>query len=231
MARCRPSSKRRTPLPRNRVAVKLVQPWPDGYTVNARSPYGPRIHPITKRRTFHHGIDVAMPVGTQLTAPADGIVAHKGKSPSGGHTLILRHDNNLHTVYYHLQSPSPLPVGHKVSTGDPIAKSGNTGASTGPHLHLEVRRSRKWGDTQDPQPFIVPRTVEPEPVQPLAEPVQPEPLQPEPVTPQPVTPTPRPEPVKLPSRPTPLLPSVRPTKQQAMSAKLRALFAGRRNLK
>lgn len=217
--------------------MKLVQPWPDGYTVNARSPYGPRIHPITKRRTFHHGIDVAMPVGTQLTAPADGVVAHKAddwhakphwqrQRDTGGNTLIVKHAPDLYTAYYHLQSPSPLPVGHKVSTGDPIAKSGNTGASTGPHLHLEVRRSRKWGDTQDPQPFIVPRTVEPEAVQPVAKPVQPEP-----VTPQPVTPTPRPKPVKLPSRPTPLLPSVPPTKQQAMSAKLRALFAGRRNLK
>ena len=202
--------------------MKLQKPWPDGYTINARSPYGPRVHPITKRRTFHHGVDVALPVGTQLTAPADGVVAHKGKSVSGGHTLILKHDNNLHTVYYHLQSGSPLAVGQKVSTGDPIAKSGNTGASTGPHLHFELRRSRKWGDTLDPQPHFEAARLEPANVQP-----EPEPVQPAPVIPKPVTP----EPVKTQPRPVPLLPPVRPTTKTEMSAKLRAFFSGRRNLK
>ena len=135
--------------------MRLVQPWPDPYTINKRSPYGPRVHPITGKRTFHHGIDVAMPVGTRLTAPAPGTVVHKGNNGSGGVTLIIRHEGNMHTVYYHLQKPSPHAIGARVNTGDFIAYSGNTGASTGPHLHFELRRSRTWGDTIDPASHIV----------------------------------------------------------------------------
>jgi murein DD-endopeptidase MepM/ murein hydrolase activator NlpD len=138
--------------------LRLVQPWPDGFTINARSPYGPRVHPITGKRTFHHGIDVAMPVGTPLRAGADGVVAHKGSAGSGGVTLILKHANNMHTVYYHLQKPSALRVGAPVKAGDIVAYSGNTGASTGPHLHYELRKSRNWGDTIDPAPHIVRET-------------------------------------------------------------------------
>ena len=134
--------------------MKLQIPWPDGYSVNKRSPYGPRVHPITRRRKFHHGIDVALPKGSILKAPADGEVVHKGFSKSGGNTLILKHAKDLYTVYYHLQKPSALAVGAKVVQGDPIALSGNTGASTGPHLHFEVRKSRRWGDTVDPMPFF-----------------------------------------------------------------------------
>jgi murein DD-endopeptidase MepM/ murein hydrolase activator NlpD len=143
--------------------MKLSQPWPEAYTVNAGSPYGPRKrHPITGKSTFHHGVDVAMPVGTPLTAPADGVVVKKGNGPSGGVTLILKHEDNRHTVYYHLQKPSHLAKGATVKRGDLIAYSGNTGASTGPHLHMEVRRSARWGDTVDPMPYLqAEETVEP----------------------------------------------------------------------
>jgi murein DD-endopeptidase MepM/ murein hydrolase activator NlpD len=135
--------------------VKLQQPWPDPYQVNKRSPYGPRVHPITGKRTFHHGVDVALPNGTPLTAPADGVVVHKNRTASAGFNLILRHEGTWHTVYYHLQKPSHLALGATVKTGDNIALSGNTGASTGPHLHWELRKSRTWGDTVDPMPYLV----------------------------------------------------------------------------
>jgi hypothetical protein len=135
--------------------VKLSQPWPEGYNINARSPYGWRRHPITGRRTFHHGVDVALPVGTPLTAPADGIVTHKGQGGSGGVTLILKHADDLFTVYYHLQKPSHLPKGSRFQRGQVIAQSGNTGASTGPHLHWEVRSpNSRWGTTVDPVPYL-----------------------------------------------------------------------------
>ena len=134
--------------------MRLSKPWPDGYAINAKSPYGNRVHPITKRKSFHHGVDVAMPVGTQLTAPAYGVVVKKGKSDSGGFTLIIQHADNIYTVYSHLQKPSHLALKAKVAEGDPIALSGNTGASTGPHLHFEVRKSSKWGDTLDPVQFL-----------------------------------------------------------------------------
>ena len=163
--------------------MRLVQPWPDPYTINKRSPFGPRRHPITGKTTMHNGIDVGMPVGTRLTAPAPGTVVHKGNNGSGGVTLIIRHEDNMHTVYYHLRRPSPHAIGATVNTGDFIAESGNTGASTGPHLHFELRNSRKWGDTIDPAPYIVkpaPVVPEPEPVEELPEPQpvpQPEPVQ------------------------------------------------------
>ena len=170
--------------------MRLSQPWPEGYTVNARSPFGWRVHPITGKRTFHHGVDVALPVGTPLTAPADGVVVKKGNGPSGGVTLILKHEDNRHTVYYHLQKPSHLLKGTRVERGELIAYSGNTGASTGPHLHMEVRRSARWGDTVDPMPYFqaeeTPEPVKPEPVE-IPKPLPPGvPInKPEPVRPKP----------------------------------------------
>jgi murein DD-endopeptidase MepM/ murein hydrolase activator NlpD len=134
--------------------MRFYNPWPEPYTINARSPWGPRRHPITRKQSFHHGIDVAMPIGTPLIAGADGTVAHKGNGASGGHVLILRHAGNFHTVYYHLKEASHKRLGEPVKAGDIVAMSGNTGRSTGPHLHFEVRRSRKWGDTIDPQPLL-----------------------------------------------------------------------------
>jgi hypothetical protein len=210
--------------------VYLSQPWPEGYTINARSPYGPRVHPITGKRTFHHGVDVALPVGTPLTAPADGVVVKKGNGPSGGVTLILKHEDNRHTVYYHLQKPSHLAKGEKVKRGDLIAYSGNTGASTGPHLHWELRKSARWGDTVDPVPYLQEPPVEPT--------VEPEPVQPTP-RPDPVEPTPRPDPVEPKPRPEPVKPVERPTVQckpkhripTPLSAKLQAFFNFRRNMR
>ena len=98
---------------------------------------------------------MALPDGTPLTAPADGVVVHKGSGPSGGITLILKHSDDLFTVYYHLSKPSHLLKGSRFEAGEVVAHSGNTGQSTGPHLHWEVRRSRRFGDTKDPVPFLV----------------------------------------------------------------------------
>lgn len=134
--------------------MKLEQPWPPSYSINKNSPFGWRRDPITGARKFHHGIDVALPQGTPLTAPADGVVVHKGSGASGGNTLIIKHASNLFTVYYHLARPSDLPKGARVKTHDVIAYSGNTGRSTGPHLHMEVRKSQRWGDTVDPVPYL-----------------------------------------------------------------------------
>lgn len=124
---------------------------------------------------MHHGVDVALPIGTPLIAGADGTVAHKGAGASGGYTLIIRHEGNFHTVYYHLNKPSHRHIGEQVKAGDKVAESGNTGASTGPHLHFEVRpRSRQWGQTDDPEKYLIgpyrkptvqPDILEPAPVE------------------------------------------------------------------
>jgi hypothetical protein len=189
--------------------MRLVKPWPDGYTVNKRSPYGPRVHPITGKRTFHHGVDVALPVGTPLTAPAPGTVVHKAHTSSAGNNLIIRHEGTWHTVYYHLHKPSPFRVGDTVTTGEVIGFSGNTGASTGPHLHWELRKTRTWGDTVNPMDYVVKELPNvPEFVMPTPE----APQIPETITPSqpPKRPTPPARPVNLPKRfpVTPLSPGL-----------------------
>jgi hypothetical protein len=143
--------------------MKLQQPWPEGYSVNARSPYGFRKHPITGRRTFHHGVDVA---GVFLvTSAADGVVRHVGadwhslspagkKRQSGGNTVGIEHGAGLWTFYYHGKHQTKLRVGERVKAGEFIFTSGTTGGSTGNHLHFETRRSRRWGDTMDPVPLL-----------------------------------------------------------------------------
>lgn len=133
--------------------ARLRNPWPEGYTINTRSRFGWRVHPITGKRTFHHGVDVAgqFPV----TAAADGKVTKVGWSPSGGgHTVLIDH-GDLVTVYYHGAHKTALKVGQKVKAGEFIYTSGTTGASTGNHLHFETRRpGGKWGDTLNPEDFL-----------------------------------------------------------------------------
>ena len=184
--------------------MKLSEPWPEPYTVNARSGFGWRVHPITGKRKFHHGVDVAAPTGTPLTAPADGVIVHKGAGGSGGYTLIIKHAPDLYTVYYHLAKPSHLLKGTRVQQGERVALVGNTGASTGSHLHFEVRHpTRTWGQTVDPMPYF---EAEETPAQPVAE----APVTPEPVVKQPATP---------------------PKVVKPMSARLRRFFDIRRALK
>lgn len=133
--------------------MKLQQPWPDGYSINERSPYGWRKHPITGRRAFHHGVDVAgvFPV----TAAGDGIVVHVSFSRAGGgHVVIIKHADDLFTVYYHGRDRTSLRKNQRVRAGDFVYMSGNTGASTGPHLHFETRYAQRWGATKDPQIFL-----------------------------------------------------------------------------
>jgi murein DD-endopeptidase MepM/ murein hydrolase activator NlpD len=150
--------------------MRLYNPWPEPYTINPGSRFGMRRHPKTGQIKMHHGVDVALPIGTPLIAGADGTIAHKGSGASGGYTLLIRHAGNFHTVYYHLNEPSHLNIGEPVRAGDRVAFSGNTGASTGPHLHFEVRpRSRQWGQTDDPEKFLIgpfrPGNLEPAPVE------------------------------------------------------------------
>lgn len=155
---------------------RLRTPWPNGYTINKRSGYGYRIHPISRKRAFHHGVDVAG--SFPVTVAADGKVVKVGWAPTGGgHTVLIDH-GDIVTVYYHGAHKTALTVGQQVKAGDFIYTSGNTGASTGAHLHFEVRRpGGRWGDTMNPEDFL-PKPGE-TPQEPLS---QPEPL-PEPVTP------------------------------------------------
>lgn len=106
------------------------------------SDFGMRTHPIHKSKRFHHGIDYALPHGTELTAPASGTVAFAGKKGGYGNTVIIDHGHGLKTVYAHL-SEMRVGEGETVSKNALIGKVGSTGLSTGPHLHFEVRHNDK----------------------------------------------------------------------------------------
>ncbi|ART62083.1 peptidase M23 [Kushneria marisflavi] len=96
-----------------------------------------RHHPITGRISPHKGTDFAMPVGSVVRAPADGRVTKVVSHPLAGKYIVITHDNGYQTRYLHLSKPEVKP-GQRVKMGQEIAKSGNTGRSTGAHLHYEI---------------------------------------------------------------------------------------------
>jgi murein DD-endopeptidase MepM/ murein hydrolase activator NlpD len=112
--------------------------WP------ARGPlssyFGYRSDPFTGVRSFHSGIDIVVDMGTLVKAAMDGRVADVGWNANYGNYVILSHAGGLQTLYGHLSS-FLVKVGDPVSQGTVIAKSGNTGYSTGPHLHFGVYRN------------------------------------------------------------------------------------------
>jgi hypothetical protein len=110
------------------------------------SPFGVRIDPFTDKRRMHKGIDLAAPIGTKVKASAKGTVSFTGIKGGYGKVVILNHGNGYQTIYGHLNS-FLVKKGDKVRQGDFIARSGNTGRSTGPHLHFEVIRD---GSPQKP---------------------------------------------------------------------------------
>jgi murein DD-endopeptidase MepM/ murein hydrolase activator NlpD len=95
----------------------------------------------------HGGIDIGVPEGTPVVAATDGVVTFAGQQSGYGTHVEIRHADGVLTTYSHLSAIS-VAVGQPVKTGQPIAASGNTGHSTGPHLHFEVRPGE--GTTIDP---------------------------------------------------------------------------------
>ncbi|WP_108651274.1 peptidoglycan DD-metalloendopeptidase family protein [Dongshaea marina] len=105
----------------------------------ASSKFGMRENPITKKRERHPGIDLVASMGTPIYAPADGVVEYMRRGKKGyGNFMILNHSFGFTTLYGHL-SKFNVSYGKFVHKGDLIAWSGNSGDSTGPHLHYEVR--------------------------------------------------------------------------------------------
>lgn len=96
-----------------------------------------RLHPVTGRVSPHNGTDFAMPIGTAVIAPANGRVERVANHPAAGRYVVIRHDNGYRTRYLHL-SRALVERGDRIEMGQRIALSGNTGRSTGPHLHYEV---------------------------------------------------------------------------------------------
>ena len=103
------------------------------------SGYGWRIHPITRTRRFHDGIDIAAPAGTPIACGSDGTVVSTGWQGPYGLTVIVDHGSGVSTMYAHLQRGSiRVSPGQRVTRGQTLAGVGSTGWSTGPHLHWTV---------------------------------------------------------------------------------------------
>ena len=116
------------------------------------SGFGLRLDPYTDRQVMHKGIDFAAEAGSDVLAPADGRVVFADRvGTAHGNVMVLDHGYGIQTHYAHLQE-FVAAVGKRVQRGDVIAKAGNTGRTTGAHLHYEVRFN---GIPQDPERFIV----------------------------------------------------------------------------
>lgn len=118
-----------------RVLAALPSRWPVRGAVN--SEYGRRLSPWTGAPEFHGGLDISAERGTPVKAPAPGVVFFAGVQPEYGNTVILDHGNDIKTLYGHLQKVQ-VTQGQHVERGQVIALSGNTGKSSGPHLHYEI---------------------------------------------------------------------------------------------
>ncbi len=116
------------------------------------SGFGERISPITDRLSFHPGVDLAAPYGTEVYAAREGRVVYSGYDPVLGQHIIIEHAGGWSTVYGHL-SLRLVRLNDEVASGMIIGRVGSTGESTGPHLHFEVRNH---GEAQDPA-TLVPR--------------------------------------------------------------------------
>ena len=122
--------------------------WPVDGSVG--SGFGPRIHPISGGSRMHTGVDIGASSGTPIKAADDGIVVMAGPNGGYGNWTLIDHGGGLATGYGH-QSSIGVSRGQRVSRGEVIGRVGSTGASTGPHLHWEVRVN---GNPVDPMRWV-----------------------------------------------------------------------------
>ncbi|OFI07502.1 murein DD-endopeptidase MepM [Clostridium acetireducens DSM 10703] len=113
--------------------------------------YGWREHPVLHTKKFHSGIDIGVPSGTLIYAVADGVVTYSGNMSGYGNVVMINHGDFI-SLYAH-NSSLCVREGQNVKKGDVISYSGNTGMSTGPHLHFEIRKST--GETVDSLSYYV----------------------------------------------------------------------------
>ncbi len=112
--------------------------------------FGYRTHPITKKRDFHRGLDIANDKGTPIYAAADGVIKSAARKRLIGKMIEVDHGYGYKTVYGHLDEYLVKP-GDKVKKGQIIGLMGNTGRSTGPHLHYEIIY---YGKARNPVPYL-----------------------------------------------------------------------------
>ncbi len=117
-------------------SIPNIRPVKGSITSN----FGIRLHPVYHVPLFHAGIDFSVSEGTRVQCTGDGIVAYSGYEKGYGQKVTINHGYGYKTIYAHL-SKSLVRQGQKVKRGDVIALSGNTGVSTGPHMHYEVHKN------------------------------------------------------------------------------------------
>ncbi|WP_258358964.1 M23 family metallopeptidase [Moorella sulfitireducens] len=126
----------------------LPSHWPVSGPVS--SPFGYRDSPFGRREEFHDGIDIAAVYGAEVQAAGNGQVVFAGWMPVYGRAIIIDHGYGLTSMYGH-NSELLVKTGEQVARGQPIARVGSSGRSTGPHLHFQVKLN---GELQDPLKYL-----------------------------------------------------------------------------
>ena len=125
------------------ASIPAIQPVANKDLKRMASGYGYRIHPIYKTRKMHYGMDFSAKTGTEIYATGDGVISKVKKSKRGyGNYVKINHGFGYETLYAHM-SKYIVKRGQKVKRGEVIGYVGNSGISTAPHLHYEVRKDNK----------------------------------------------------------------------------------------
>ena len=120
-----------------RPTITTPQNIPTLNTGVLTSSYGSRVHPVSGKRKLHKGIDIGLPMGTPIYAPADGNVIFSGWKRGYGYVVQIDHNNGYITLFAH-NKVNLVNIGDKVTTATLIAKVGASGVATGPHIHFEI---------------------------------------------------------------------------------------------
>jgi murein DD-endopeptidase MepM/ murein hydrolase activator NlpD len=127
----------------------IGSPFPDNWLPYVSSNFGWRISPITGAKEFHTGVDIALPTGTEIQAGGRGVVLSAGSAGDYGLAVVIEYasagsSRGSATVRYAHCSALLVSAGQEVRAGDPIARVGDTGTSTGSHLHAEVIKDSEF---------------------------------------------------------------------------------------
>jgi len=121
----------------------IGSPFVFNWLPHVTSYYGYRIHPVSGVKDYHEGVDISAPIGTPIKAGGKGVVSRSGLDGGYGLALMIDYGNGVAARYAHC-SALLASVGHEVITGEIIALSGDTGTSTGPHLHMEIMKNARY---------------------------------------------------------------------------------------
>lgn len=133
------------------ASTPAIRPVPSDVKTWITSKFGYRTSPFTQRREFHKGYDISGRLGTPILATADGVVTFAGKKGLLGNAIVIDHGHGIITRYGHCEE-FLKKRGDKVKRWEPIALMGNTGRSTGPHVHYEVHLN---GIPVNPEKYIL----------------------------------------------------------------------------